>query len=407
MSNRAPIRRARTYDEIRPLVELCKAGRLFDVQAWIAAGKPVNPPPLPETGRRGKRPLEVALELGFHSLIQVLLEGGAAQDPEGWESPMSCALRMRRFDIVELLVANGFDPKSIDMKEVFETWDPAIMEYFIERGAEMEKGNPLAYALSERIRTAFRILKQYQDRFPSFPEQANIALRHHCKEGNLKWVSLMLWAGADPYKPGAEDYSHDLPDEDESGHSALQLAALYNHFEVFNLKKVRLDPSQPALKESIWLFCRESGFDILTRLFKMGLAPNDQPNGGSSALHYSLCRMSRHFSFYGERQKRNLDTDRAREGIKAIHLLARHGAKWMPPDKGAIGDARRSLLKLIPDYTVEFIWIMSRYNACNIEHCHQLLSTPAMKAHTSARRERIQEILAEWPEEKAIELAEP
>ena len=34
-----------TYDEIKPLIDLCKAGKLFDVQEWITSGKPVNPPP--------------------------------------------------------------------------------------------------------------------------------------------------------------------------------------------------------------------------------------------------------------------------------------------------------------------------------------------------------------------------
>ena len=58
--------------------------------------------------------------------------------------------------------------------------------------------------------------------------------------------------------------------------------------------------------------------------------------------------------------KRNLDNDRSREKIKMIHILAKHGAKWLPIDRSEIGDARRSLLYMSPDYTVEFIWIMSK-----------------------------------------------
>jgi hypothetical protein len=41
-------KRAKTYDEIKPLIELCKNGRLFDVQAWIKASHPINSPPPPE-----------------------------------------------------------------------------------------------------------------------------------------------------------------------------------------------------------------------------------------------------------------------------------------------------------------------------------------------------------------------
>ena len=195
------VRRAATYDEIEPLVKSCKQGKLFDVRVWIDAGKPVNPPSVCERRQRPKYPLMVAIESGFHSLVQVLLQAGASPLTDEWGSPMSQALEMRRLDIIQLLVEFGYDASSIDMGDVFISWDPEIMEFFIDRGAEVENGKPLACAFCNRIRTALRIFKKYKDRFHSFQEQANIALRHHCKEGNKKWISLMLWLGADPYCP--------------------------------------------------------------------------------------------------------------------------------------------------------------------------------------------------------------
>ena len=164
---------------------------------------------------RKKTPLQIAIELGFHSLVEVLLKAGAVLEPDDWRSPMSMALTQRRFDLIKLLVAHGYDPTSIDMKEVFQTWDPEIMEYFIDLGADVEGGNPLAYALCNRIQTSLRILKRDRDRFPSFQEQANIALRHHAKEGNLKWVSLLLWAGADP-----------MPEETKAGNMSPGMATV-------------------------------------------------------------------------------------------------------------------------------------------------------------------------------------
>ena len=56
-------KRAKDYDDIKPLIELCKAGKLFDVQAWIAAGKPVNSPPPPDKGARRKCLLQVAVDM--------------------------------------------------------------------------------------------------------------------------------------------------------------------------------------------------------------------------------------------------------------------------------------------------------------------------------------------------------
>jgi hypothetical protein len=57
------------------------------------------------------------------------------------------ALEKRRLDIVKLLVEHGYDPTSIDARRVLSTWDPEIMEYFIESGCNLEIGNPLAWAL--------------------------------------------------------------------------------------------------------------------------------------------------------------------------------------------------------------------------------------------------------------------
>ena len=79
LTTSASVRRAATREEIAPLVTLCRAGRLFEVQEWIASGKPVNPPPLGK-GTQPKTPLQIAVDSGFHSLVRVLLEAGAINE---------------------------------------------------------------------------------------------------------------------------------------------------------------------------------------------------------------------------------------------------------------------------------------------------------------------------------------
>ncbi len=394
--------RAENREEIAPLVDLCRAGHLFEVQQWIGDGKPVNPPTPVKKGTRAKSPLEWAIEHGFHSLVQVLLEGGALQEPDGYDSPMNRALRAKRFDIVQLLVEHGFDPRTVDMREVFGCWEPQIMRFFIDRGGDIERGNPFAWALCNRIRTALKLFKECRARNPAIGEQGNIALRHHCMEGNLKWVSLMLWAGADPYKPGTDNPDEKLEDESE-GLSALGFAALDCHFEVFELKPIRSRPPGPEAVEFISYLTRGEGLSILRRLLEKGLNPNDQASGGCSAIQSCLDSMSWTVSYndylWGrDREKRKLDTDESRDRLKAIHLLAKHGAKWVPDGKYEMNSSRRALLRLVPDYTVEFVWIMSKFRACAFETIQELLRTPTMKAHTAAHRARIQEIIAGWSE---------
>jgi hypothetical protein len=41
-------------------------------------------------------------------------------------------------------------------------------------------------------------------------EQADLALRQFCQEGSVKWVSLLMWAGANPHSrgPALDDVEH-------------------------------------------------------------------------------------------------------------------------------------------------------------------------------------------------------
>jgi len=384
-------KQAVTYGEISPLIELCKAGRLFEVQDWIAAGKPVNlPDPVPK--KPGKRsPLQIAIDSGFHSLVQVLLQGGAAVEEPRY-SPLPHALGLRRLDLVKLLVSNGADIHSVSMGQVFDTWNNEIVEFFISQGADLETDNPLAEALCSRIRTALAIFKRYQDRVPSFQEQVNIALRYHCKEGNLKWVSLMLWASGDPYAKGQD--SPFGSDSDDECSSALELAALYDHFEIFTLKAIRLDPAHPVAGELLRNACFSKDSSILKKLLEKGFSPRDLEDKGSSLIQSLLCRIYRYYSRWSFKTERdNIDTSDAHEIIKMIHMLVRHGARWEPREKGEISYARRSLLKMIPEYTMEFVWIMSEYRASTRETIAELIKHPAMRSLISKHTSRLNKLV--------------
>ncbi|MGB4548593.1 MAG: ankyrin repeat domain-containing protein, partial [Syntrophales bacterium] len=147
------MKQANTYEEIEPLIKLCKTGRLFEVQDWISSGKPVNLPPAHALKRAKQSPLQVAIELGFHSLVQVLLEGGSSlEDPR--YPPLIQALHKKRLDFIKLLVEHGADIHTIPMEDVFASWNNEIVDFFIEKGADLEKGYPLAQALCWKIRPA-------------------------------------------------------------------------------------------------------------------------------------------------------------------------------------------------------------------------------------------------------------
>ena len=389
---------AASHDEIKPLVNLCRMGKLFEVQDWIAEGKPVNPPKH-RGGNRKKSPLEYAINAGFHSLVKVLLDGGADVGDHSGFCPMSLALEHRRFDIVKLLVEAGFDPKTVNMLEVFCSWDPEIMEYFIESGSDIETNHPIAHALCYRIRTVLRIVKKYGERYPCIQSQLDIALRYHCKEGNLKWISLLNWAGANPLSKGdANPYSNEVDDED-SGLSALGYAALYDHYEVFQLKQIKLRPDHPASRQLLG-YCNNTpnGIALFEKLLKLGVSPNDQEEEGCSIIQHLVSKLDwemRSQLCHWKTSKDGIDSGNAREYMKMIYLLAMHGGKWVP-DSYEVKSARRSLLKMTPDYTIEFVWIMARFNACNKSVAETLLRTPTIKRHTKKHSQRLGEIFSDW-----------
>jgi hypothetical protein len=244
-------------------------------------------------------------------------------------------------------------------------------------------------------------------------EQANIALRHHCKEGDIKWVSLLLWVGADPLKPGPDEPSGDAVGSDTEevgagddvyrGLSALGYAALYRHFEVFRLKPVRRRLENLQNADFINYLNRGDGVDILRRLLEQGWSPNDQENGGSSTLLQFVDglswsgRWSRSVDPWSSSSTgRKFDTSEARDTMKAIHLLAKHGARWVPRDKDAIAQTRRSLLQMTVDYTMEFVWIMAKYRACGLAPIRELLGTPTMRSNLASHRARLDALLQQW-----------
>ena len=70
--------------DAKELLRLCKLGRLFDVQNWIASGTSLCVPDDLRT-----YPLKVALYTGFHSLVELLVR----TDPQ--LSPLYARARVR------------------------------------------------------------------------------------------------------------------------------------------------------------------------------------------------------------------------------------------------------------------------------------------------------------------------
>lgn len=102
------------------LLGLCRAGRLYEIDRWIAAGRSLRTP-----GSFKKSPLDVAVEQGFHSLVELLARNECEASIKN--HALALAIAKKRLDLVEVLISLGADIKATSLADVLLTWDPAMI----------------------------------------------------------------------------------------------------------------------------------------------------------------------------------------------------------------------------------------------------------------------------------------
>jgi hypothetical protein len=81
-------------------------------------------------------------------------------------------------------------------KKAISYW---FVRLFIEHGADLKKGSPLAWAFGKNAhRSLVGIFKDLIKKDPTLVVQATQALNEQIRARNEKWISLLLWIGADP-----------------------------------------------------------------------------------------------------------------------------------------------------------------------------------------------------------------
>lgn len=365
-------------NEAKQLVALCRSGRLYEVEKWIAAGKSLDVSGA--TKRRGRGTLsQIAVETGFHSLVELIAKHDSQRSKN---AALADATSAHRLDLVELLVANGADIKSISLTDALLTWEPTIIRYFLDHGADPVEGRPFTIAFAAKVRTTLRPFVEYRRAHPELAaqlqEQLDCALRYFCGEGDLKWVNLLLWAGGDPRSRGPcpeKEYTEDP----ECYTSALEEACRSENLDV--LKRLKPDRSDnlPELLNRAAIWCRKS---TLAYLLELGASPNDKPNGGSSALDTVLRDLGFARPMYGSKGLKS-KYDVAREFECLGELLSR-GAIWNVSDAHEMNALRRTLLECEPDVTIDLLQLFRNHNACPAERVHSLLANPRMKQHLNS-----------------------
>jgi len=366
---RAP---AQSPEDVGALHQMCREGRLYEVERWITEGKPLQL--APEAIRKGTRPktaLQIALESGQHSLAYLLLSRGYRLDLERY-APLDIALKARRWDLFDLLLEWRADLKSVDVYTVLNTYNVELYERFWAAGYDLTERHEMGAILGHgtRNRPLLGFVKRHRTEDPRIQTEINIALGYHVREGNERGVNLCLWAGADPHAPApqpelgiSEDPDAEGGEERFIGWSAIEEAASHGHLSI--LKRLGPDPARDDF-DSLYQWTRSD--PVVTFL-----AAVHPPRGLTRILSSHLWWLGDRFSGASYRSTRT------------IEAVLGCGVRWEDkPHHGKLAGIRRSLLSVGDDHLKTIVARLRRPEICAPETYHELFRTSTMQRRLRA-----------------------
>lgn len=371
------------------MLRLCREGRLFELQEWVATGKSLTVP----TGYR-QTPMRVALSTGFHSLIEFLLQHLEDQSVKDDALRQACWSGQR--SIMQLALKHGAGVAAVSFQSVIETWDRGVAQLFLEHGADPVTNAPFARAFKARVKAALGIFLDCKRIRPDLAEalqqQADMALRQACQDEDLKWVSLLMWLGANPRTKGLTTDDLESPDalmDPEYQQSAMQIACGSKEPKI--LKRLKPGSATDDLRELM----TAAGSLITTPetvayLVSLGADVNDKPDGGSTVLETCLRNFGWKESVWEASYPYRhsiVPFSRLAKSLDALRFLLEKGARWTPDDR-AIADTRRSLYRVDAEAMAAVIELLRTNRACDDAVLAALTRTEKMRTMLAAAGRR-------------------
>ncbi|MCA9444384.1 MAG: ankyrin repeat domain-containing protein [Candidatus Omnitrophica bacterium] len=318
---------AESVDETAELRDYVKRGCLFAVQDWISAQKPLY---CKKSGRRHF--LSIAVENGFHSMVQVL--ASVWPDQESLNAALNQAAENRRVDLVWLLLEHGVDLNSVELFSIAECNDKELLRFFFDRWDEVGDEDGLTEVVLAMPRPLVGLIREYAPRLPNSQLQLAKAMKTFIREDHPKWIGLTLWMGGNPRLPAPDAFFRS--DDPADWTSALQDAVSSCHLaalKLFKPSKERDDLNELLTHVSFFNLERAEAAEYL---LKRGAQINNKPNGGSSILD-SLFR-SADFRLSLEKSRWYYSSE-----IAQIKRWISRGARWEPDDKYDYRSVRKTL----------------------------------------------------------------
>jgi hypothetical protein len=121
--------------------------------------------------------LLIVLEKGFYTLVEVLLDGGAASTANQ-SRLLWVTIDHNRIDLTELLLSRGFIVDAVDFKWLCFTGKAEFIKLFLDKGADPYTGFPFYHGFLKYLMPLVGIFKTYLPKYPELQLQADMALSY-------------------------------------------------------------------------------------------------------------------------------------------------------------------------------------------------------------------------------------
>jgi len=276
-----------------------------------------------------------------------------------------------RLDLIELLTSYGADIVRVCRESVICNRNPLILRWFVSHGMDLEVGNLIAYAFRIKNRGFLGPFMDIRDQVPSARKQASMALRFHAKNGNLKWVCLLIWAGADP-RMAVPDLECSPPEEFIE--TALEDTISHGHVEI--VRKIGIDASRDNPTELLSQYIVTPKPEIYTLLLDAGADPNGRDQKGKP-----MESLISNFEWSLDQSIWRTDNEPI---FQCIELLASRGGRWNPEESYRLSCLRRAIGKAPMLSAISGLTRIIKSGAIDKEVFSTLMNTPKMKAFLSS-----------------------
>jgi hypothetical protein len=238
---------AASGEDVRELVRLCWVGRVYEVERWIQEGHPIQA----VTYKRFKKPpvitpLRTSVRRCHRDIVLLLLCNGYRLDlePEHWNSLLDEALDNSSFEIVDLLLKWGADPRKVRPESVFETYKTELIDRFWRAGLDYTAGTELASYLASTVNKPLYGWLRRNRTDQRLQDVLDIALLEAVEKDHELPANLLLWAGADPHRKVPPIWA--LGDasawDDECVSSSAEAAVSWGRHRMLDLLRVKEMP---------------------------------------------------------------------------------------------------------------------------------------------------------------------